>query len=138
LAYDRTHVVNALGDLAGRHSTSAEARAYGEGHLQKVVQAAYKLPYSGEDAIANLTLAQFKQIAREFHGEDFDQQQYFQGVWYNLKKLIPTPRIGERIVNRALLILLMLRDKCNPADVLVAAYLMEFQAKLWDWLCATT
>ncbi|MFO0446022.1 MAG: hypothetical protein ACK5YL_02275, partial [Holosporales bacterium] len=111
-----------------------EARAYGEGHLKKVVQAAHKLPAPPEDAIADLTLTQFKKIAKEFHRADFDQQEYFQHAWFFLKRLMPTLRMGERIVNRSASLILMLRDKCNPADVLAAAYLMEFQKDLWAWL----
>jgi predicted KAP-like P-loop ATPase len=134
LAYDRTHVVNALGDLAGHHASPEQAREYGEGHLKKVVQAAHKLPAPPEDAIADLTLTQFKKIAKEFHRADFDQQEHFQHVWFFLKRLMPTLRMGERIVNRSASLILMLRDKCNPANVLAAAYLMEFQKDLWAWL----
>ncbi|MFN7754374.1 MAG: P-loop NTPase fold protein [Holosporales bacterium] len=134
LGYDRTHVVNALGDLAGHHSTTEEAREYGEGYLKKVVQAAHKLPAPPEDAIADLTLTQFKKIAKEFHRADFDQQEYFEHAWFYLKRLMPTLRMGERIVNRSASLILMLRDKCNPADVLVAAYLMQDQSKFWKWL----
>lgn len=135
LAYDRTHVVNALGDLAGHHANRKEAREYGEGYLKKVVQAAYALPAPGKYAIATMTLSDFKKIAKKAgHPDTFDSDEYFKIVWIYLTKLITTLRMGERVVNRALLILLMLRDKCNPADVLVAAYLMEFQPKLWRWL----
>src|SRR5690606_3504459 len=40
----------------------------------------------------------------------------------------------ERIINRSLHIVTMLENKSDPADILAASYLMEYQPKLWDWL----
>jgi hypothetical protein len=131
LAYDRTHVVNALGDLVGHRSTTEEAREYGEGYLKKVIQAAYTLPIPPEDAIADLMLKQFKQRAKEFHGENFDKSYYFSRVWHKLKDLIKTMRMSEQLLNRAMNIMSHLGKNSNPADILAVAYLMAFQNDAW-------
>lgn len=134
VGYDRNHVINALGDLAGKHASKEEACVYGEGYLQKVVQAAYQLPRPAENAVASITFDRFYKIVSDTYGEEFHQTAYWQRVHPVIAKLFSSLRVGERVINRALHMVTMLEDKSDPADALVASYLMEYQPQLWNWL----
>lgn len=134
VGYDRKHVINALGDLSGRHADADMAYAYGEGYLQKVVQAAYQLPRPADHAIAYMTFDRFYKIVSGIYGKDFNQEPYWQRISFSIAKLFTSLRVGERVINRSLHMATMLENKSNPADILVASYLMEYQPKLWDWL----
>lgn len=134
VGYDRQHVINALGDMAGRHADIDEVYMYGEGYLQKVVQAAYRLPRPADYAIASLTFDRFCERIEGVYGEDCNRTPYWQRMQPAIAELITTMRIGERITNRSFHMIAMLGDKSNPVDILVASYLMEYQPNLWNWL----
>lgn len=136
VGYDRKHVINALGDLAGRYADAKEAYVYGEGYLQKVVQAAYQLPRPAENAVAAMTFDRFYKIVSNIYGKDFNQKPHWQRMRSAIAALLTSLRIGERVINRSLHMVTMLDNKSDPADILVASYLMEYQPKLWDWLWA--
>ncbi|MGZ9097768.1 MAG: KAP family P-loop NTPase fold protein [Micavibrio sp.] len=134
VGYDRQHVINALGDMAGRYAGTDEVYAYGEGYLQKVVQAAYQLPRPADHAIAYLTMDRFHRIVAGIYGEDFHRSPYWQRMQPVIAELVTSMRVGERIINRSLHMVTMLQNKSDPTDILVASYLMEYQPKLWNWL----
>ncbi|MBG78245.1 MAG: hypothetical protein CL570_04360 [Alphaproteobacteria bacterium] len=134
VGYDRKHVINALGDLAGKHASKEEASIYGEGYLQKVVQAAYQLPRPADHAIASMTFDRFYKMVSEIYGSDFNQKPYWQRISPAIATLFTSLRVGERVINRSLHMVTMLENKSDPADILVASYLMEYQPELWDWL----
>lgn len=134
VGYDREHVINALADMAGRYSSQHEARKFGEGYLQKAIHGAYQLPKTEDKAISNLFFNTLHEIALPIYGDGYNKTPYWQGLSGSLGKLITTPRVSERIINRALHLFLSLEDKSNPADVIIASYLMEYQPKLRDWL----
>lgn len=134
LAYDRSQVVMALGDMAWRHADKDEARTFGEGYLQKVVDAGYQLPLVAPEAYANLLMIRWQSAAVPTYGKAFQRAAYWQQAQPLFIDLFHTPREAERTFNRAILIMTMLKDKSNPVDVLFAAYCMEFQPRLWEWL----
>lgn len=134
VGYDRQHVINALGDMAGRYADPDEVYTYGEGYLQKVVQAAYRLPRPPDGAIASLTFNHFHRIVAGIYGEDFHRSPYWQRMQPVIAEMITSMRVGERVINRSLHMVTMLQNKSHPADILVASYLMEYQPQLWDWL----
>ena len=134
VGYDRLQVIRALGEMAGRHTSPEDSLAFGEGYLQKIIHAAFQLPTPPQYAVAEVIFNKWIELAKEFYKEDFTKREYWQKVRPLLIPFFSTIRDGEKIINRAFLIMLMLKEKSNPADVLIAAYFMEYQPKLWGWL----
>jgi hypothetical protein len=129
LGYDRKHVVKSLDEI------SSGVAGYGEGYLQKIVDAAFQLPSPRQEALFHLGLDSWHQNAKQVYGEDYRDKPYWQA---NIPKLLnlldKNIRDFERVSNRALIMLVLMGNKSNPLDVLFCAYLQEFEPPAWEWL----
>lgn len=134
IGYDREQVIRALGDMAGKYTPRRERREFGEGYLQKVVHAAFQLPKPPANGVANIVLNKFYELVKGIYGKEFTTDKHWQNVSSLYNTLFETVRDGERVLNRALLIVMMMGKKSNPADVLTHAYLLEYQNKLSSWI----
>lgn len=138
VGYDRLHVVNALGQTMKGSVASPEVHEnvlqYGEGYLQKIVHASYKIPKPQDNAVSDFVFDKYYEKVAAIYGDDFIYSSHWQKTRNLLSRLINTIRVGERIMNRSAHMVLMLDKRSDPADILVSAYLMEYHPELWDWL----
>lgn len=134
IGYDREHVVSALNSFSNINVQNGGTSLYGEGYLQKTIQAAYTLPPPKEGLIAELTFYKFYESFFSVYGNDYTKTSYWLNTQKIISGLIGTLRDSDLILNRALQMVNMLSNKSNPADIIACAYLMEFQKDVWNFL----
>ncbi len=133
LAYDREQVVCALGSLSASR-TKADREEYGAGFLRRVVERSIPLPEIDRKELTAIMTDECQKILKNYYGEEAFLTKYWEKVSKIVFSLCPTLRESQRVISRADLVAMHIKEISNPADVVLFSYMSQYQGEAWDCL----